>query len=105
MSVASSRIGEEMVPGLDYTTVEGLQRKRLLAFVNHFVTRSVDSLTTFSRTCDAKLADISAKINKLENALLLLEAKLNSVPELATSPVKTEQPDTELIDIKVRIYP
>ena len=71
-----------LVPGLDYSSVESLQRKRIVAFVNHFLIRTVESLTLFSQTCDAKLASVSARLRKLENALLLLEAKLESVPEL-----------------------
>jgi hypothetical protein len=82
MSAQLSRNSEGIVPGLDYSTVDGLHRKRLLAFVNHFLTRTVDSLTVFSRVCDVKLASISGRIKKLEHALQLLEHKLASVPEL-----------------------
>ena len=81
----SSLVGplDGVVPGLDYSTVDCLERRRLLAFVNHFFVRSVESLTTFSRTVDVKLASISGRIRKLENAVTLLEAKLESVPDLA----------------------
>jgi hypothetical protein len=72
-----------VVPGLDYTTVDCLEHRRLLAFVNHFLIRSVESLTTFSSACNTKLASISSRIKKLENAVSLLEAKLESVPELS----------------------
>ena len=83
------------VVGLDYSTVDGLHRKRLLAFVNHFLTRTIDSLTIFSRTCDAKLSSISGRIKKLENALQLLEHKLASVPELNELPTTTSSKAVE----------
>ena len=82
MSNSVGRCLDGVVPGLDYTTVDCLERRRLLAFINHFIIRSVESLTTFSKTCDLKLAEISRRIKKLENAVSLLEAKLESVPEL-----------------------
>ena len=83
------------VVGLDYSTVDGLHRKRLLAFVNHFLTRTIDSLTIFSRTCDAKLSSISGRMKKLENALQLLEHKLASVPELNELPTSTSSKAVE----------
>ena len=79
------------VVGLDYSTVDGLHRKRLLAFINNFLTRSIESLTIFSRSCDAKLSSISGRMKKLEKALQLLEHKLASVPELNELPSTTSE--------------
>ena len=70
------------VAGLDYNQVECLERKRLLAFVNHFVTRTAHFLSTFANQCEQKLDKINRKINGLENELALLECKLNSVPRI-----------------------
>lgn len=89
MSNSVSRCLDGVVPGLDYSTVDCLERRRLLAFVNHFIIRSVESLTTFSKTCDVKLASVSRRIKKLENAVSLLEAKLESVPE--SNPVSDQR--------------
>ena len=100
--MSQSFSGGGLVPGLDYSSVEGLQRKRLLAFVNHFLTRTVESLTLFSQACDAKLASISTRLRKLENALLLLEAKLQSVPELkATESCPTSKASSSNLIVKV----
>ncbi len=102
MSLSST---EGMVPGLDYSNVEGLQRKRLLAFVNHFLVRTVESLTVFARTCDTKLSSIQSRLKKLENALLLLEAKLDSVPILQEQRIEGLKLTSEnsLVDVKVTI--
>ena len=71
-----------MVSGVDYSTVEGLQRKRLLKFVNHFVIQTANFLSNFSQTCDIKLANLAQKLAKIETSLTLLEHKLDSVPQL-----------------------
>lgn len=73
------------VAGLDYSQVECLQRKRLLAFVNHFVSRTAHFLSTFTLQCDQRLDSINKKICRLENELALLEFKLDSVPHLKNS--------------------
>jgi len=70
------------IAGLDYSTVDSLQRKRLLAFVNHFLSRTIDSMAIFSQACESKLSNIATKLKKVENSLILLECKLESVPEL-----------------------
>ena len=78
------------VPGLDYKQVQCLQQKRLLAFVNHFVTRTADFLSTFTSQCEQKLDNINQKISRLENEMALLEFKLDSVPRLRSDTLNTE---------------
>ena len=78
------------VPGLDYKQVQCLQQKRLLAFVNHFVTRTADFLSTFASQCEQKLDNINQKISRLENEMALLEFKLDSVPRLRSDTSNTE---------------
>ena len=70
------------VAGLDYNQVECLQRKRLLAFVNHFVSHTAHFLSNFTIQCEQRLDKINTKMNRLENELALLEFKLQSVPRL-----------------------
>ena len=78
---------EESYPGIDYNQIEGLQRKRLLKFVNHFVLQTSHFLSNFSQTCDMKLLNLAKKIQNMETSLSLLEMKLDSVPELKLIPV------------------
>ena len=78
---------EESFPGIDYNQIEGLQRKRLLKFINHFVLQTSHFLSNFSQTCDMKLLNLAKKIQNIETSLSLLEMKLDSVPELKSIPV------------------
>ena len=81
---------EESFPGIDYNQIEGLQRKRLLKFVNHFVLQTSHFLSNFSQTCDMKLLNLAKKIQNMETSLSLLEKKLDSVPELKLIRFQTE---------------
>ena len=83
------------VAGLDYNQVECLERKRLLAFVNHFVTRTAHFLSTFANQCEQKLDSINRKINGLENELALLEFKLNSIPRINNSHFDSTKDDCQ----------
>merc|ERR1712038_721091 len=73
---------EESFPGIDYNQIEGLQRKRLLKFINHFVLQTSHFLSNFSQTCDMKILNLAKKIQNIETSLSLLEMKLDSVSEL-----------------------
>ena len=63
----------------DSRAVDSIEKKRLLAFFNHFVATNVDFLNNFSRICDSKLAQISRRISRLTQAVELLEAKLSNI--------------------------
>lgn len=69
-------------PGVDYTKVEAIQQKRIVAFLNHFVTHTAKFLNRFSSVCEEKLEHMSNRIQELEISMNLLEAKLSSVPGL-----------------------
>jgi WASH complex subunit CCDC53 len=70
------------ISGVDYSKVEGLQRRRVVTFVNHFIIQTSSFMTKFSHTCDIKLLALSKKLQRLETSLALLESKLASVPDL-----------------------
>ena len=84
------------VAGLDYSQVECLERKRLLAFVNHFVTRTAHFLSSFTIQCEQRLDNINRKIGGLENELALLEFKLNSVPRINSDQVNNVDDNSRL---------
>ena len=90
------------ISGQDYGQVECLQRKRVLAFVNHFVTHTAHFLSTFAQQCDSRLDNITRKICQLENELALLEFKLNSVSHLKNNAqqLNAEPSATNCDDIK-----
>ncbi|XP_062515470.1 WASH complex subunit 3-like [Corticium candelabrum] len=68
--------------GVDYTKVEPINHRELLAFVNHFVTHTVHFLNKFSCVCEEKLYEVSTRIQQLEVTMSLLEGKLGSVSGL-----------------------
>ena len=69
-------------PGVDLAKVNAIHQKRLVAFINHFLTNSVEHLNRFSSVCEEKLTAINTKIQRLENVLNILETKINSIPGL-----------------------
>lgn len=69
-------------PGIDYTKVESINQKRLIAFLNHFVSHTGGFLNRFSCVCEEKLEKLSHRIQQLEITLNLLEAKISSIPGL-----------------------
>ena len=72
----------DIVSGVDYSSIEGIQRKRVLKFVNHFIVQMTNFLSNFSQTCDIKLLTLANKLQNLETSLVLLENKLESIPQL-----------------------
>jgi len=71
-----------MDPQIDYTAVDPLPYKKTLAYVNHFIINTTQFLNRFSYLCEQKLNDVSRDIQRLEITMSILEAKLNSIPEL-----------------------
>lgn len=69
-------------PNVDLETVDAISKKRLLAFVNHFVVNTALFLNTISKSCEHGLMSLENKIQKLETSIVMLETKLNSVPGL-----------------------
>ena len=69
-----------MGAGIDYTKVEPIQHKRILGYVSNFVMQSANMLNHFSNSCEAKLADVTRRIRRLEAIMAILETKLASIP-------------------------
>lgn len=69
-------------PGVDYTKVESINQKRLIAFLNHFVSHTAGFLNRFSCVCEEKLEKLSHRMQQLEITMNLLDAKISSIPGL-----------------------
>ena len=87
--------------GLDYTKVEALPPKQLLALVNSFVVHTVHFLNTFAHDADNKLSNTSKRIQQLEISLSLLEAKLSHIPGIADAEAKPYTPPDSLGTLKI----
>lgn len=62
--------------------VEPLNQKRTLAFLNNWTMNTVSFLNQFSSVCESKLAAVDSRLQRTEDALSILEAKLSSIPGL-----------------------
>ncbi|XP_037070070.1 WASH complex subunit 3-like isoform X2 [Pollicipes pollicipes] len=70
--------------GVNYEEVDALSQKRIITFINEFVCQTVTFLNKFASNCEDKLITVDNRLEKLETMLSILEAKLSSVPDLAT---------------------
>lgn len=77
-------------PSVDLETVDSIHKKRLLAFINHFVISTSSFLNKLSKSCEQRFMTLETKIQKLEASVIILESKLNSVPGLDSQDVKNK---------------
>eukprot|EP00743_Colponemidia_sp_Colp-15_P005374 GILK01005776.1.p1 GENE.GILK01005776.1~~GILK01005776.1.p1 ORF type:complete len:210 (+),score=35.65 GILK01005776.1:35-631(+) len=76
------------MPAPDLNALESVPVKRTIALVNNFIINTSRFINNFSDLCEDKLSDCSRNIQRLEIVMSILEAKLNSIPELATMPAQ-----------------
>ncbi|KAJ8973421.1 hypothetical protein NQ317_016704 [Molorchus minor] len=67
---------------VDLTQILPIQQKRTIAFVNHFIMKTVSFLNNFAQSCESRFMDFEYKIQKIEASLLILEAQLSSISGL-----------------------
>nr|CAD7590671.1 unnamed protein product [Timema genevievae] len=82
-------------PSVDKTKIEPIHQKRLIAFINHFLTTTVSFLNTFSHSVETRLEKCEGQLQKMDAALCILEAKLNSIAGLEDVLVATPEKVTE----------
>jgi len=87
-STAPDVMSSMTVASIDLTRVEAIQKKRLVTFVNHFIARTASFLNDFAREMDQRMEAMDNRVRNMENALTLVEFKLNSVPELGSEDVE-----------------
>lgn len=71
--------------------------QKTIVLLNNFVANTTNFFNAFSETVEKKISSVSNKITELETLLAVLEAKLNSVPDLDSFtsdqlPVHTAEP-------------
>ncbi|VVC38153.1 WASH complex subunit 3 [Cinara cedri] len=62
--------------------VPPMEQRRLVTYINHFITSTVQFLNNFITHCEAKMMKSEQRLQKISASLCILETKLNSVPEL-----------------------
>ncbi|XP_023298220.2 WASH complex subunit 3 [Lucilia cuprina] len=88
-----------LTQNVDKTQLPPLHQKRVLAFVNHFLISSCGFLNDFAVQCETKFIELERKLQKVEAALTIIEAKLASIPDVEkdttpTASVKENNKDT-----------
>ncbi|CAH0714722.1 unnamed protein product, partial [Brenthis ino] len=82
---------------VDLNKIAALQQKRTLAFINHFVISTVQFLNKFAKQCELKLMQFERKLEKINATMVLLEARLSSIPEVNTDAKLIKAEDTSVI--------
>ncbi|XP_077287043.1 coiled-coil domain containing 53 [Arctopsyche grandis] len=86
----------------------GIHQKRTLAFINHFIIRTIEFMNNFATQCETKLMDFDVKLQKVDASLRVLETKLASINELQAINIKIadkQVPVEETIKHEVVIEP
>lgn len=81
---------------VDLDTCSPVPLRKTLVLFNQFVTSTAQFLNKFSTMCDAKLQKVASDLSRLEASMYLLEAKINSIPDIAHAEgtkVKADIPD------------
>lgn len=81
---------------LDLKLLEPLQHKRTLAYINHFVIQMTGHLNRFACRAESKLAEVDRRTQQIQTTLLLLEAKLASIPELESVKLEEGPPKSDV---------
>lgn len=82
-------------PNVDFKSILPINQKRTNAFLNHFVMNTVSFLNDFAETCESRLLEFEYKLQKVEASLLILEAQLDSIPEVQ---VKVEEKPAVVVE-------
>lgn len=83
-----------MEPAVDLSLHAARPHPDTLLIVNKLITTTAQQLNTFAVTCEDKLLRLHHKMLRLESGVLLLEAKLNSLPIDASAPTPPAAPAT-----------
>ena len=82
---------------LDLQKVKPLPIQKTILLLNNFILNTTKFLNAFSETCESRISFVSSKATELEILLAVLEAKLNSIPDLeyTAPPAAAAQPQME----------
>jgi WASH complex subunit CCDC53 len=81
---------EEVELPVDLSQIPCIPMSKSLLLVNNFVANTTRFLNHFANECEERINKVSTNLTRVEILLAILEAKLNSVPELRiVEPVET----------------
>lgn len=82
---------------LELIQIKPVPIQKTLVLLNNFIANTTNFFNAFSESVEKKISNVSNKITELETLLAVLEAKLNSVPDLndaVPGHTSTSQPQT-----------
>mmetsp|Transcript_28170 Transcript_28170/g.45258 ORF Transcript_28170/g.45258 Transcript_28170/m.45258 type:complete len:209 (+) Transcript_28170:51-677(+) len=71
----------------------GVPLGRTVILVNNFIVETTDFLNRFLQDCESRINELSGRITRTETFTSLLEAKLNTIPEIGGDYKQLEQSD------------
>jgi hypothetical protein len=76
---------EEMDLPLDLSQLPMIPMQKTLLLVNNFVANTTRFLNHFAHECEERIARVSTNLTRVEIMLAILEAKLDSIPDLTVT--------------------
>ncbi|VDN06925.1 unnamed protein product [Thelazia callipaeda] len=67
---------------VDLSKVEPLNKKHIVAFVNHFLMRNVELLNSFVSNAETRIIELEKRMSRVEVDLKLLEVRIDSISGL-----------------------
>ncbi|XP_055295882.1 WASH complex subunit 3 [Sitodiplosis mosellana] len=74
LSILSQNVDKSQVPPID--------QKRMVAFINEFIISTVSFLNEFMTNIETKFVEFELKMQKIEASLMIVEAKMASIPDV-----------------------
>ncbi|EDV31388.2 uncharacterized protein Dana_GF14575 [Drosophila ananassae] len=89
---------DNIVGDMDKSEIPPLNQKRILAFVNHFLVSTCTFLNEFALGCETKFVQMERQLQKTEASLVILEAKLASIPTEQTAHEESKPEEAKASD-------
>jgi WASH complex subunit CCDC53 len=68
-----------MGAGVDYLSVEAINQRKLINYLNSFFVSTASFMTSFSSKCETRLTQLSTRLGKIETSLRLIEEKVKNL--------------------------
>ncbi|KAL7684962.1 putative WASH complex subunit 3 protein [Plasmopara halstedii] len=86
-SLATPPIEDDAELPIDLSQLPSIPAPKSLLLINNFVANTTRFLNHFAHECEERITRVSNNVTKVEILLAILEAKLNSIPDLSVSDV------------------
>ncbi|KAG7393792.1 hypothetical protein PHYBOEH_006020 [Phytophthora boehmeriae] len=88
---------------VDLSQLPSIPVSKSLLLINNFVANTTRFLNHFAHECEERIAKVSDNVTRVEILLAILEAKLNSIPDLSVSDAEIAAADTDGVPVSSQI--